>query len=177
MLLIVILHTRAHTHTHTRTHTLDFHILAQNTRMFIPHRTRSPFHRRFAIFSNLRSFGGLPSGIVPLILWTRSPIVSAAAISAVWPVANGDNREKYLHNVHRVSLPWLCSQPWRSAFPCSFLSTDGDNTRPQVQGRYKSQLLPVIIVYKYTCESKNMESINSTHSPCAYVVLLICGCR
>ena len=68
-------------------------MLAENTGMFIPLRTRSLFHQHFIISSIRRAFGGLPSGIVPFILWIRSPIVSAAAISAVWPAADEDTRK------------------------------------------------------------------------------------
>lgn len=56
--------------------------------------------------------------MVPLILWIRSPIVSAAVISAVCPVANGENRRKKISTTYTTfhscgSLPrprlWLSS--------------------------------------------------------------------
>lgn len=78
---------------------------SKNTGTFIPQRTCSLFHQHFVILSIANSFGWLPSGIVPLILWIRSPIVSAAVISTVWLVANGDNREKYLHDFSQNFIP------------------------------------------------------------------------
>lgn len=61
----------------------DFLHVNKNTGMLIPQRTCSLFPQHLVILSIPHFFGYLPSGSVPLILCIRSPIVSAAVISAV----------------------------------------------------------------------------------------------